>query len=100
MVLLLKSRFYDFKKIIFVQITYPAVTFRLHLKALEMRRDDHERQRRLLKNEWIRVTKLVVCLIRNSFDVLLFLTLLLLSLTVLINNRFVNCHMQLDHYCG
>ncbi|VDD87846.1 unnamed protein product [Enterobius vermicularis] len=47
------------KKIIFVQITYPAVTFRLHLKALEMRRDDHERQRRLLKNEWIRVTKLV-----------------------------------------
>ncbi|VDN50631.1 unnamed protein product [Dracunculus medinensis] len=29
------------------------------IKSLEMRRDDHERQRRALKNEWLRVTKQV-----------------------------------------
>lgn len=29
------------------------------IKSLELRRDDHERQRRSLKNEWLRVTKQV-----------------------------------------
>lgn len=29
------------------------------IKSLEMRRDEHERQRRALKNEWLRVTKQV-----------------------------------------
>uniref|UniRef100_A0A914SH29 Rho-GAP domain-containing protein n=1 Tax=Parascaris equorum TaxID=6256 RepID=A0A914SH29_PAREQ len=47
----------------FCEQTYDAVKHiqDRFIKSLEMRRDDHERQRRALKSEWMRVTKQVPC---------------------------------------
>ncbi|VDM39292.1 unnamed protein product [Toxocara canis] len=43
---------------VLVMLTHIMANFEFR-KSLELRRDDHERQRRALKNEWMRVTKQV-----------------------------------------